>query len=228
MAKNQASKPVAKARRGRPQFNPTAELRQVVFEHASQGLSERKIAQRLGVAYLTVRRHFSEQLVAGRAAASESKALGKRVAAAADLEEAGAIVEQAAAAELEVQAPGAGPGAPPIAEKDPVGAVALADYARRHAKLAIDALMRIATSGESETAAANAAEKVLIWGYGKPLGIGKETIRSPGEKAAEAAGKKAPELGKKEALKLAANNPDPTSPMGKLIAQRRATTSELN
>lgn len=89
--------------------------------------------------------------------------------------------------------------------------------ARKYALLAIDALADVAANADSSNARNQAAELLLQWAYGKPLGIGDATMRPAAEKPA-----KGKPLGKKEALVEAAKNPDPTTPMGELMNQRAA------
>lgn len=89
----------------------------------------------------------------------------------------------------------------------------LAEAARSLGRLAIAALFNLMATAKSEAVRRQAAHELLTWGFGKPLGI------------ATGAGKrvrKERELGKKEALNAAANNPDPKTEMGRLMAERAA------
>jgi hypothetical protein len=96
------------------------------------------------------------------------------------------------------------------------------ERARKYAQLAIDTWADVAANADSANARNQAAEMLMQWGYGKPLGIGDATMRPVTEKPA-----KEKPLGKKEALVEAAKNPDPTTAMGELMNQR-AAQAKLN
>lgn len=95
------------------------------------------------------------------------------------------------------------------------------ERARRHAILAIETWADVAKNGQSENAA---AEMIMKWGYGTPLGIGEATFR-PAAINAEKPAKEVP-LGKKEALVEAARNPDTSTPMGAMMAERAALATK--
>lgn len=106
----------------------------------------------------------------------------------------------------------------PEALGNAVGIGEITQLARSMSTIALRALGRVANSRRAKHAdVIKAANDIMTWGYGKPMGI-----MSPTRPAAPAEEKKpaAPKLGKKEQLALAAANPDQTTVMGKLIADR--------
>ncbi len=98
----------------------------------------------------------------------------------------------------------------------PLAAAAMTDEARKYASDALKVLHDIAADAKKrDTDRLPAAEKGLLWGYGKPQGnriAARTDAPQPKEKP----------LGKKEALVQAAMNPDTSTTMGRLIANRAA------
>ena len=96
-----------------------------------------------------------------------------------------------------------------------------ADMARKFARISLEALADVALNGNSESARIAASRELLVWGFGKPSGISSETLRNGGEKA------KQKPLGKRAQLKEDAQNPDTTTGIGSLMAQRAAQAEKL-
>ena len=98
----------------------------------------------------------------------------------------------------------------------------LTDLARKYGQEMVEAARGIANNAAAKDVdRLRAIDTVLAWGYGKPLGIGAGARSG----AAEA---KPEKLGKKAALEQAAKNPDPESPMGKIMAARAARRSQAH
>lgn len=120
------------------------------------------------------------------------------------------------------------PEAPP-ALGDAKGHSDITEMARRAATIAINSLAKVAnkpTARDSDRI--KAAEAILTWAYGKPLGI----VAPPKPKAADGEGEGGsgaaaapaaadPKLGKKAALEEAAKNPDPDTTMGRIFQRRQ-------
>ncbi len=109
---------------------------------------------------------------------------------------------------------------PPALRKadEALSAGQLTDHARMLSAAALDVLSAVASDEKNDPRIRIvAAEKVLSWAYGKPLGIGS---MRPQPTAAVPVADKPEKLGKKEQLVLDAHNPSVESPMGKLMASR--------
>lgn len=101
-------------------------------------------------------------------------------------------------------------------------ATGLSEFTQEARKLTMGALKALSEVAADRRAKASerraAANDVLTWAYGKPMGI----LAPPKTQAPE----KEPELGKKEALEQAANNPNTETRMGKLLAMRLPKKAE--
>lgn len=100
-----------------------------------------------------------------------------------------------------------------LAQGEAVGISDITELARKLAKGALQALSEVAGDRRAKpNERRQAALDVLTWAYGKPMGISAPPKAGQPERE--------PDIGKKEAIETAANNPDTTTPMGKLLAMR--------
>lgn len=128
---------------------------------------------------------------------------------------------------LHLPTPNVDPEAPP-ALGDAKGHSEITEMARKAATIAINSLAKVANKSTArDSDRIKAAEALLTWAYGKPLGIVTPPKAKPGDdEGVEGSGgaTKAPDLGKKAQLVEDARNPDQNSRMGRLLAKRAGLT----